>query len=92
LRETRIVRNGFFFEPVRWQIVTFFSYCDAEAGALAGETAAPTDPSPATAKAATIPATTPTVVPRLKRSLIVLGTSWSFAACRMLRPGGLQSL
>ena len=34
-----------------------------------------TGPIPATAKAAATPATTPSVVPRLKRSLIVLGTS-----------------
>jgi hypothetical protein len=46
-----IVTNGFFFECVWWQIVTFLGYWDAAAGVRDGDTAAPIDASAPTARA-----------------------------------------
>jgi hypothetical protein len=51
--DTTIVRNGFFFDPVLWQIVTFLGYSAATAGVPDGDTAPPTDATAANARAAT---------------------------------------
>jgi hypothetical protein len=79
-----MVTKGFFFDPVRWQIVTFFPYwywCD-DACVPAGETAPPIDAARANPTAVALAASPTRILRRAMRRLISCRTS------SMARPSG----
>jgi hypothetical protein len=88
LRETVIVTDGFFFECVRWQIVTFFGYCEATGGLPAGETAPPIDASAPPASTAIAPVTAMRPLPPREDLVIASTPRFDVAAIRSRRGCG----